>query len=112
MINNNRHSLLEVLAELESELKIQQYWQANLPDPDLFVSEMPFYMDKMNGYEWLQWVFIPKFKDNLMQNKPIASFAIYPYFEEVLQKEEKDQVLHQLIQKLDKLVEEITKKSI
>lgn len=99
-------TLPELLSALEAELKQQNYWQVIAPDESAFVSELPFCMDKMNGYEWLQWILIPKLRYLIANNQlSLGNFAIYPYFEEVLQQNERDQRLHQLIQTLDEIMQ-------
>lgn len=100
-------TLTELLTSLEQELKTQSYWTEIEPDQAAFMSELPFFMDKMTGYEWLQWILIPKLT-HLAENDQLClnNFAIYPYFEEVLRKDERDQKLHKIIKMLDELMQQ------
>lgn len=100
----------QLLLELEQELKQQGYWQETKPEAAAFFSTAPFFMDTMSGYEWLQWVLIPKLSAILAEKRALnAEFALYPYFQEALSPQDCDQKLHQLIKALDRSIQSESK---
>ncbi|WP_028863075.1 YqcC family protein [Psychromonas aquimarina] len=55
-----RRLLLELLKQLESELRRQNLWQETKPDADALNSTEPFSIDKLSFVQWLQFIFIVK----------------------------------------------------
>jgi len=55
--------LLNLLAELETEMDQLGYWSSNSPPPESFNSQLPFCADTLDFPAWLQWVFLPRLKE-------------------------------------------------
>lgn len=73
------------LVQIERVLRQFQCWQSMASVPDVFDSELPFCMDVLQPYEWLQWVFIPRFQALLDGGLPLPeTCVITPYFEVAL----------------------------
>lgn len=54
--------LLQLLAQLEDEMRKQQLWAVQPPSPEALASTMPFMYDSLELHEWLQWVFVPRLR--------------------------------------------------
>ena len=54
--------MLSILRNLETELKALDLWESVSPPPQAFDSELPFFHDTMSFPQWLQWVFIARFR--------------------------------------------------
>ncbi len=54
--------LLQLLHQLEDEMRSQQLWSATPPNPEALASTMPFMYDSLQLHEWLQWVFVPRLR--------------------------------------------------
>lgn len=55
-------ALKALLDELESTLRALGTWHQPPPAPAAFESQLPFSADTMAFTEWLQWVFIARFR--------------------------------------------------
>jgi uncharacterized protein YqcC (DUF446 family) len=60
-----------LLIALEAELKQQQLWCTQPPDPVALLSTAPFCYDTMVFEQWLQYVFIPRLYALLAANSPL-----------------------------------------
>jgi len=69
----NRVLLLSLLANLETEMRDIDLWETQSPPPSAFESELPFFYDTMNLGQWLQWVFIARFRAILEGEHPLPS---------------------------------------
>ncbi|MGB3620067.1 MAG: YqcC family protein [Ketobacter sp.] len=58
----DRELLLSIIKNLETELKALDLWEATMPPAQAFESEIPFFHDTMQFHQWLQWVFIARFR--------------------------------------------------
>lgn len=53
-------SLLQLLGELERELRRLDLWQSTTPDAQALSSSAPFAIDTLTFVQWLQFIFIDK----------------------------------------------------
>lgn len=84
--------LKQLLDDIQCEMQRLQLWQTQPPAPAAFTSQQPFAIDTLTPHQWLQWIFIPHMRALLDARAPLPkNYALYPYFEEVLQAERVDQ---------------------
>lgn len=96
-----------LLNEIKQEMMLRKLWQTLPPEPDAFISEQPFAVDKMSSYEWLQWIFLPRMQALIDANSVLPrNFALHPYFEEATKQQEEALQLLSLLKRLDLLVKE------
>jgi uncharacterized protein YqcC (DUF446 family) len=78
-----RRLLLQLINELESELRKQGLWQASKPSERALSSTLPFAIDTLTFTQWLQFIFIDKMSYLLQFSLPLPeSIAILPMAEE------------------------------
>lgn len=65
-------TLLAALIQIETAL-IAARLATDPPSPQALASVEPFCFDTLEFHAWLQWVFLPRMRDTLMQNKPLAA---------------------------------------
>lgn len=83
-----RDSLSDLLTELEDTLRRQGLWEGSPPAPETFDSTMPFFADTMQFTQWLQWVFIARFRALLRGGHSLPSVCeVAPMAEEMLKNE-------------------------
>lgn len=58
----DRELLSSLLHNLETEMRAVDLWEAQSPPISAFESQLPFFYDTMNFSQWLQWVFIARFR--------------------------------------------------
>ena len=78
------HARLQLLLmDLEGQLRAKQQWSAQELAPEDVASVEPFAIDKLSFSQWLQFVFIPRLKDDCA-NKTVlpASCSVAPMAEE------------------------------
>ncbi len=98
-----RAQLASLLDDLQTELDQQGLWTPQPPTPSAFDSSTPFFADTMNFSEWLQWVFIARFRAILEADHPLPGQCdIAPMAEEALKgmEQDTDQII-QLIKRFD-----------
>lgn len=84
----DRELLLSLLANLETEMREIDLWEAKSPPAAAFDSQLPFFYDTMNFGQWLQWVFVARFRailegeHSLPPNCEVAPMA-EEYFKEL-----------------------------
>ncbi|MEC6909065.1 YqcC family protein [Photobacterium piscicola] len=79
------HQSQQLLTQLENILQHHQYWQEVAPEPQALASTEPFAIDTLDCHQWLQWIFIPKFRYLIVQRLPLPTqFAISSYVEEAM----------------------------
>lgn len=72
-----------ILDNLEQELKLLQLWSSLPPDPVAMNSELPFCYDTMPLENWLQYIFLPRFRELIAADLPLpGKLAISPIAEE------------------------------
>ncbi len=50
------------LANVERGMRALDLWEAVAPAPERLASEVPFCHDTLEFRQWLQWIFIPRFR--------------------------------------------------
>lgn len=77
--------LYQLLHEIEIELRNLSLWNATPPPAEAFESELPFFADRMDFAQWLQWVFLTRFRALLDGNHALPTQCdIAPMAEEAL----------------------------
>ena len=92
-----------LLNQLETELKQQQLWSAELPDDSALASNLPFCCDTLQLEQWLQFVFLPRVWALLNAGRALpARVSVLPYAEEAFKaRGPRLRPLLKLIQQLD-----------
>ena len=67
----DRDLLLALLANIETEMRDIDLWEAQSPPASAFESHLPFFYDPMNFPQWLQWVFVARFRAILEGQHPL-----------------------------------------
>lgn len=87
----DRDALLALLNDLQQELKKQALWDSQPPAAEAFQSETPFHADTMDFSQWLQWVFVQRFRAILEADGPLPQQCdVTPMAEEALKGMEQD----------------------
>lgn len=77
--------LTDLIDELEEALRVLGAWRTTPPPAEAFESQVPFSADTMAFTEWLQWVFIARFRALLEGGHPLpAQCNVTPMAEEAL----------------------------
>lgn len=85
MAEPDRALLLALLDELEKELRHIDLWQGQPPAAEAFESSVPFFADTMDFSQWLQWVFIARFRAIIAGDHPLPrSCDVKPMAEEAM----------------------------
>lgn len=88
---SQRTQLASLLDNLQTALDQQGLWAPQPPAPSAFDSSTPFFADTMTFSEWLQWVFIARFRAILEADHPLPGQCdIAPMAEEALKGMEQD----------------------
>ena len=79
----DRELLVSLLINLETEMRDVGMWESQAPPVSAFESQLPFSYDTMNFSQWLQWVFIARFRAILDGEHPLpGSCEVAPMAEE------------------------------
>ncbi|MEE2731504.1 MAG: YqcC family protein [Pseudomonadota bacterium] len=79
----DRELLLSLLLNLETEMREMDLWESQSPPAEAFESQLPFFYDTMNFSQWLQWVFVARFRAILEGPHPLPpSCEVAPMAEE------------------------------
>lgn len=71
------------LDAIESEMRRLGLWSEMPPDATAFESVVPFFLDTMAFHEWMQWVFVARFRALLEGGFPLpGQCAVSPVLEE------------------------------
>lgn len=68
---NQQSRLLELLIDLETEMRNHGFWQVEHPSAVSLLSTQPFCVDTLTFPQWVQFVFIPKLRTLGEQNLPL-----------------------------------------
>lgn len=80
-----RDELLDILDALEREMRRLGFWENRAPSPSAFASCTPFFADTMAFHEWLQWVFIARFRELIEGGHELPEYCdVAPMAEEAL----------------------------
>ena len=101
-MTSDRQLIANLLQSLVLELKHLGEWQASPPSPKQLASELPFCVDTLTFYQWLQWVFVAKMQWLIDHKQPLPSVcAITPAAVEVIKPSDNTGHLLALIAALD-----------
>ncbi|MAR92375.1 MAG: YqcC family protein [Pseudomonadota bacterium] len=79
----DRRLLTALLTNVETEMRELELWEEQSPPPSAFASELPFFYDTMTFSQWLQWVFVARFRALLEGQHPLPpSCEVAPMAEE------------------------------
>ncbi|MCC4308888.1 MAG: YqcC family protein [Alcanivorax sp.] len=85
MTTDQRQALTGLLNDMQSEMESLNLWETLPPEPEAFESATPFFADTMKFSQWLQWVFIARFRAILAEDHPLpAQCDVAPLAEETL----------------------------
>lgn len=77
--SKKRRLLLQLLNDLESELRKQGLWQKSKPSESALNSSAPFAIDTLTFTQWLQFIFIDKMSHLLQFSLPLPeSISVLP----------------------------------
>ena len=77
--------IADVLLEVEANLRIRGKWERDPPDSEHLSSTQPFCIDTLSFEQWLQWIFLPRMKRIIEQQRPLPDKSgIYVYAHESL----------------------------
>ena len=95
--------LHQLLNDIEAELQQLELWTSAPPPASAFDSTMPFFADRMAFEQWLQWVFIARFRALLDGARALPDQCnVAPMAEEALKPHAgKTAVLIALLEKFD-----------
>lgn len=79
----DRELMLVLLENLETEMRTAALWEPTAPTAGAFESKLPFFYDTMTFTQWLQWVFVARFRAILEGGHSLpASCDVAPMAEE------------------------------
>jgi len=82
-MTNNYVKLAALLMDLEAELRALGWWDSEPPSADALSSTMPFAADKLEFYQWVQFIFLPRMHVMVDQQLPLpGACGIAPMLEE------------------------------
>lgn len=95
-----------LMANLQTELTRLNYWQTDPLPASAFASTAPFCCDTMTLQQWLQFVFMPKMLQLIIEQQPLPrKIAIAPFAEIAFANESSAvQPLIQLLKEIDTLL--------
>mgnify|MGYP000597378316 CR=1 FL=1 len=77
--------IADVLLEVEATLRTSGKWEKSRPAAAALVSPEPFCLDTLRFEQWLQWIFLPRMKRIIEQQKPLPPRSgIHVYAHEYL----------------------------
>ena len=98
------YQLLDLLEQLAQLLKHRGYWQDEAPSQQQLASDQPFAIDTLTFPQWLQFIFLVRFKQMLKQPSRLPStLCIAPMAAQVLPNEA---AIFKLLSTIDLLVSE------
>lgn len=103
MTDQTNTTLTNLLNEIEAELTGLSLWESQPPPASAFESDTPFFADRMAFHQWIQWVFIARFRAIIEGKHAMPTQCqIAPMAEEALKEEGKDiSALLELIRQFD-----------
>lgn len=102
---SRRALMLSLLQQMEAEMRQHGLWEQVSPPPEAFASALPFCVDTMNFSQWLQWIFIARFRALLDGDHPLpANCNIASMAEEAFKEMDADlNQLTELLRQFDRL---------
>lgn len=68
---SDRALMLSLLQQMETVMRANAVWEAVSPSPEAFESPLPFCVDTMTFSQWIQWIFIARFRALLDGGHPL-----------------------------------------
>lgn len=100
----NTSTLTGLLRQLELELQRLGWWEETPPAPALLHSEQPFALDTLAPQQWLQWIFIARLRQLMMQEASLPKgFQLTPYFEEAWKEHHDVDTLLTILRSIDEV---------
>ncbi len=98
--------IADVLLEVEANLRTSGKWEQKQPPESALASAEPFCIDSLKFEQWLQWIFLPRMKQILEEQKPLpAKSGIYMYADVILRRKDvSTNNLLTLIKRFDDLI--------
>ncbi|REL37428.1 YqcC family protein [Thalassotalea euphylliae] len=82
-MNPQKHSIDELLYQLEQELRRLTLWSLVKPNPEKLMSTAPFCVDTLRFEQWLQYIFLPQMYQLIKNQQPLPTqIALCPMAEE------------------------------
>lgn len=104
VIIDKRQQVLALLDKLSGIMKERGYWDVERPSAEALASQAPFAVDTLSFPQWLQFIFIVRFKNMLAAQQPLPTvISIAPMAYETLPDE---LALFELLTQIDLLVSE------
>lgn len=105
-MNNATHQLADLLLAIEAEMRRIGLWETEKPSQEALSSLAPFAYDTLEFHQWLQWIFLPKTKEIVEQDRAWPSRSdIFPIAEHVFQEVPADTgTLLALIRRFDRFI--------
>ncbi|MEM8594262.1 MAG: YqcC family protein [Pseudomonadota bacterium] len=98
-------AVMHALFDLEADLRTRAMWDDDPPSEEQLASTLPFCVDTLEFYQWLQFVFIPAVYALVEAKASLAIGAqILPMAEQMLSSSEENTALLADIAKLDELL--------
>lgn len=105
---SQRALMLSLLQQMEAVMHQQGLWEQVSPPAEAFTSPLPFCVDTMSFTQWLQWIFIARFRALLEGDHDLpANCNIAPMAEEAFKDMDADlHALTALLQQFDSLFDD------
>ena len=103
-----RRLLLQLINQLEDQLRLQNLWHSEKPCEAALNSQVPFAIDSLTFVQWLQFIFIDKMTYLLQFSLPLPdAMSVYPMAEESFKQNRIDasDILY-IIKSIDLLISE------
>lgn len=68
---SDRELMLSLLQCMETEMQANALWEGVSPPASALESQLPFCVDTLQFSQWLQWIFIARFRALLDGNYPL-----------------------------------------
>ena len=65
--------IADILLEVEATLRRSGRWERARPPESALGSQQPFCLDTLRFEQWLQWIFLPRMKQIVEQQKPLPT---------------------------------------
>jgi uncharacterized protein YqcC (DUF446 family) len=105
-MHNISSRIADVLLQVEATLRVHDRWDREQPPAVALDSTQPFCIDTLRFEQWLQWIFLPRMKSILEDNKPLPlRSGIFSYAECCLKKDDPPTIdLLEIIRRFDELI--------
>lgn len=81
-MDRNTEEIIELLRQMEQELRRLQLWEDEAPAEEDLASTLPFAHDRLEFHQWLQWILLPRMRQLCRGSGPLpTSSGIAPMAE-------------------------------